>query len=252
MTQAQSEAHLCGMVPENNDPLFFAQHLSAYAFAKPLAAGGRVLEVGFGDGYGSHYLAQGAAEVSGVDVAPGNIERASAKYSRPNLRFQHMDGTRLQFPDEMFDLVCSFQVIEHIPEPQLPSHLSEISRVLKPTGVYCVSTLNLAHAMKPGKPYHKLCYHEKEFSALELSAFLAQVFPDVRLYGLHLTWWHRLYRRMKKWGMERWGPASMNPIGRFYARASVHDFIVRPDVSRAALDLIGVCRKVPAESRLAC
>jgi SAM-dependent methyltransferase len=243
MTRAQADAQVCGLVPEAHDPKFVSQHWSAYAFARPLVAGKRVLEVGFGEGYGANFLAAAAAEVIGVDIAPGNIDRAAAKYPRANLRFQRIADQHLPFPNAAFDVVCSFQVIEHIPEPNLPQYLAEIARVLAPTGVFAVSTLNLAHAMKPGQPYQKLIYHEKEFTAPELEALLKRVFPSVELYGLHLTWKHRCYQRLKKWGLNRVGPPALNPIARFYQHVAPNDFTVTRDVSRAALDLFALCRK---------
>ena len=248
MTQAQAQAHTCGLIPEEHDPRFVAQHLSAYALTRPYAAGKRVLEVGFGEGYGSSYLAEVAGEVVGIELAPGNIPRAQAKYPRPNLRFEQMDATHPAFPDGSFDVACSFQVIEHIPEGQLLAYASEIFRVLTPSGLCVISTLNLAHNMKPGKSYQKLIYHEKEFTAPELQALLARVFPVVELYGLHLTWRHRFFQRLKKWGLDRLGPAASNPVAQFFARASVRDFRVLRDVSPAALDLYALCRKQPAST----
>lgn len=242
MTQAQADAHCCGVLPEAHDPLFVAQHLSAYAFVRPSAAGKRVLEVGFGSGYGADYLAEVAREVIGIDAAPGNIPRASARYPRANLRFSQMDATRLDFPDGSFDLVCSFQVIEHIPEPRLVAYLSEMGRVLRRDGLCCLSTLNLAHNMKPGRPYEKLIYHEKEFTAPELTALLRRVFPVVEMRGLHLTRRHQVCRRMKKWGLEQLGPSALNPVAQFYRRGSVRDFRVTRNVSPAALDLLALCR----------
>ncbi len=246
MTRAQAEAHICGLDPEEHDPRFVAQHLSAYAFVKAYAVGKRVLEVGFGNGYGANYLAEVAPEVVGIDLAPGNIPRAAAEYQRPNLHFQHMDATYLEFPNDSFDVICSFQVIEHIPESLLSRYLSELSRVLRPEGVCCLSTLNLAHNMKPGRPYEKLIYHEKEFTAPELRETLQQAFPAVELYGLHLTWRHRFYQRLKRWGLERIGPAQLNLVARFYQQASPSDFTVSHNLSSAALDLIALCRKRPA------
>jgi len=242
MTQAQAEAHLCGVIPEETDARFLSQHLAAYAFTRQFARGKRVLEIGFGEGYGANYLAEVAQDVTGIDAAPGNIPRAHAKYPRNNLHFLHMEGSGLTFPDASFDLVGSFQVIEHIPEPQLVSFLTEIRRVLNPAGLCCISTLNLEHNMKPGKPYNKLCYHEKEFTGPELRALLERIFPHVELHGLYLSRPHRFYQRLKRWGLMNVGPSHVNPIARFYERMSVDDYRTRPGVSRAALDLIAVCR----------
>ena len=243
MTQAQADAFICGGVPEETDARFFAQHLSAYTFTRQFVHGKRVLEIGFGDGFGLNYLADAAQEATGIDLAPGNIPRAQAKYPRANLRFLHMEGTKLDFADGAFDVVGSFQVIEHIPEPQLANYLTEIRRVLAPDGLCCLSTLNLEHNMKPGRPYTKLCYHEKEFTGPELKQMLERFFPQVELCGLYLTPRHRFYQRLKRWGLNRIGPAHLNPVARFYERMTVEAFQTKRGVSREALDLIAVCRK---------
>ena len=234
MTQAQTDAELCGLIPEENDPGFVAQHLSAYAFIRPQLAGKRGLEVGFGDGYGSAYLAEWAAEVVGVDIITGNAPRAQAKYPKSNLIFRHFDGTCLPFPDETFDAAVSCQVIEHVPEPQLPAWLFEIRRVLKPGGQLFVSTLNLDHAMKPGKPYQKLIYHEKEFTAPELEGLLKQVFPVVTLYGLHPSLKQRFFRRLKRWGFL---------VRSYFSRMTVRDFVVRQSDLCRSMDLFALCIK---------
>ncbi len=243
MTQAQTEAYQGGISPEDTDARFLAQHLAAYTFTRQFAQGKRVLEIGFGDGYGSNYLAEVAQEVTGIDMAPGNIPRAQEKYPRPNLHFVHMEGSQLSFPDGAFDVVGTFQVIEHVPEPDLMRFLTEIRRVLSPDGIACISTLNLEHNMKPGKAYEKMCMHEKEFTGPELQALLERAFPAVELHGLYLTTTHRLHQRLKKWGLNRLGPSRQNPVVRFYNRMTVDAFTTRPGITRDALDLIAVCRK---------
>ncbi len=241
MTQAQTDAERCGLIPEENPASFVAQHMSAYAFMRPRAAGEKMLEVGFGDGYGAAYLAEGAKEVVGVDIVQGNIPRAAAKYQRPNLTFRHFDGLHIPFPDGSFGAAGSFQVIEHIPEPQIVPWLIEIKRVLKPGGRFYVSTLNLEHAQKPGRPYEKLIYHEKEFTASELEAVLSRVFGKVSLYGLHPTLTHRFFLRLKKWGLRESLPKPINPVDRYFNRMTVRDFVVNPSCNRRSVDLIAVC-----------
>ena len=241
MTQAQAEAERCGLIPEEVLAEFYAQHLSAYAFTAPRVAGRRMLEVGFGDGYGSAYLAKRAADVQAVDVVEGNIPLARKKYPLPNLAFHHFDGLHLPFPEGAFDAAGSFQVIEHVPENHLVPWLTEIRRVLRPGGTFYVSTLNLEHARKPGKPYEKLIYHEKEFTAPELQALLGELFPRVRMFGLHPSLKHRLFKRLKKWGFRKWLPGSLNVVDRFYERMTTADFVVRGAGVSRSLDLIAVC-----------
>ncbi len=246
MTQAQEEAQLCGLVPEENDARFFSQHLAAYAFTRQFVHGKRVLEIGFGQGYGSNYLAETAKEVVGIDSASGNISRAQLRYLRHNLRFLHMNGQKLDFPDESFDVIGSFQVIEHIPEPELPNYLTQIRRVLRSDGVCVISTLNLEHNQKPGQAYQKLCFHEKEFTGPQLQELLGRFFPSVKMHGLYLSFPHRICQRLKKWGLMKWGPRRLNPIARFYDHMGVEAFQTQERISSEALDLFALCRKHPA------
>ncbi len=238
MTQSQLDAERCGLIPEDNPPEFFAKHLSAYHALKKDAGGKVVLEVGFGDGYGMNYLSDTASQITGVDIAPNNIPLARAKYGKENLKFLHFDGYRFPFPDRSFDIVCSFQVIEHIPEGRLIEWLSEIKRVLKEEGSFYVSTLNLETAQKPGGAYHKNQDHEKEFNALELEGLLEKVFGRVRMHGLHYSPGHRFFRRLKKWGLLRW-----NVVSGHFQQVGVKDFIICPDNLRKSIDLFAVCRK---------
>ena len=242
MTQAQDETYLCGLIPEHNDAKFVSQHLSAYAYLRRWAAGKRVMEIGFGEGYGANYLAEVASEVIAFDVTPGNIPRAKEKYTKPNLQFRLSDGVCYDVPDASIDLLGSFQVIEHIPERHIPTYLKELRRVLKPDGFACITTLNLDNAMKPGEPYEKLRFHEKEFTGPELEQLLKQHFPAVEMNGLYLSPKHHLFQRLKKWGLLRWGPPSLNPVARFYENVTVDHFTVRRGVKPYALDLIAVCR----------
>jgi len=243
MTQAQEDAERCGLIPEENAADFVAKHLSAYAFMRPRVAGKKVLEVGFGDGYGAVYLAEAAREIVGIDIVAGNVPHAQEKYRMPNLTFRHFDGLHIPFPDETFDAAGAFQVIEHIPEPQIVPWLTEIKRVLKQGGTLYVSTLNLEHAQKPGQPYEKLTYHEKEFTAPELERDLRKVFEKVSLYGLHPTWKHRFFMRLKKWGFRKHLPKPINVVDHYYNSMTVRDFVVRQDGVRRSVDLIAVCEK---------
>ena len=244
MTLWQDHAHLCETDPEATDPIFLAQHMSPYYFVQPRVAGVRVLEVGFGAGFGTAVLADTAARVVGIDLAPGNIIRAQARYPRPNLAFQQMRGERLEFPDGAFDAVVSCQVIEHVAEAQLPQFLAEIGRVLTAQGAAYISTLNLDASRKPGQPYEKNIYHEKEFTAPELEELLRGHFASVELWGVQPSLEHRLWRRLKRWGLMRWGPPAWNPIARFYQDPGRQAYQVRRDGVRRATDVLAICRKV--------
>ncbi len=118
-------------------------------------------------------------------------------------------------------------------------------------GVCVISTLNLEHNRKNAK-YQKASFHEKEFIASELRALLAQVFPDVKLYGLYPRMRYRAFRRMKRWGLQRWG-AKRNPVQRFFdSQLSTRDFVLRPSVTPAAVDLMRYAASNDAAVRSDC
>lgn len=231
------------IIPGDVPPKFFAQHLKAYEFVSGLVKGKKVLEIGCGDGYGSYYLAEHAQSVIGVDYDIDTITHAHTKYVRPNLAFMREDATRLKFENKLFNVVCSFQVIEHIPEDLLASYLSEIRRVLKDGGLFCLSTLNLEHVMKSAAKYKKNPAHCREFRLEELRSMLSSVFSSVKIYGLQLTRRHNFYLMLKKTGLLNSVPDSVNPVKRFYRGVSADDFkIVSAHLTRA-IDFYCICGK---------
>lgn len=224
---------------ERYDTAILMSHLCAYRLTGSVSRDRRVLEIGSGRGYGAYYLAHLAREVVGMDLDAVAIERSARLFQRPNLAYRAGSATPLAFPDGAFDVLGTFQVIEHIPEPQLPQFVSEMARALSPDGVAVISTLNLDHNRKNDR-YQKFYQHEKEFTAPELAALLRGAFAHVTIYGLYPNRRYRLYRRLKKWGLRRW-----DPVRRFYEQLSTDEFCLQPTVTRQAIDLIAVCRRSP-------
>lgn len=177
----------------------FLIHKKAYEEAAELAKGMRVLDLGCNTGYGTHIIAQSARSVIGVDVSPRAITEAKRLY--PGLDLQLVDGRSLPFPDRSFDMVVSFQVIEHIAEPD--RYLHEIKRVLVSGGVLLLTTpnaaLRLPDDMRPWNPFHM-----REYRAGELQELLQRHFPTAQIMGLfaeeplHSIEVDRIRRRIKK------------------------------------------------------
>ena len=227
---------------EHYDRQLLMSHLCAYRLAATLGRGRRLLEVGCGSGYGAYYLSHAAAQVTAVDLDSKAISQAQQLFRRPNLEYRVMDARNLALSEGAFDVIGTFQVIEHIPEPDLLGFVRGLARLLTPEGVLVVSTLNLEHNRKPGRPYQKASFHEKEFTAGEFRALLADVFPVVEVRGLYPGARYRLMRRLKKWGVHRLGPATANPARRFYdVELNTDDHQLRPHCSPQAIDLIGLC-----------
>jgi SAM-dependent methyltransferase len=103
-----------------------------------LTPGARLLEIGSGRGTLLHALRSKGLQIVGVETSQERIDEALARY--PGLPIQLTKGTALPFGNESFDLVVSFDVLEHIPDTD--AHLREVRRVLAPGGWYLLQTPN--------------------------------------------------------------------------------------------------------------
>jgi SAM-dependent methyltransferase len=168
------------VMPGQVDPDLWNEHYARYAFAARLCRGRRVLDLGCGDGYGTTELALSAASVVGIDVAAEVVAGAEKLYSRPNVRFVPASAARLPLPDESFDLVVAFEVIEHLAEWR--ELIQEARRVLAPNGQFIVSTPNKAFYSASRGAAGPNPFHVHEFEFDEFHEELARVFPHVALF----------------------------------------------------------------------
>jgi len=168
-----------GGVPERFAPeemrgqLLEAEHLSRYLWSAGLAKGKRVLDAGCGTAYGTALLAEaGATSVLGVDLASSVLD--SVRDGMPEtVELRVADLTNLELPEDSFDLVVCFEVIEHFKEPLVV--LDHLARVLTKDGLIVVSSPNRG-IYPPGNPHH---FHE--FTSSELRAAMEERFANVHL-----------------------------------------------------------------------
>jgi len=162
--------------------LMYLRHIFAYNYAiNQISKNDLVLEVGSGEGYGTNILSTKAKSIIGLDVDPEAIKHAKNKYKSKKCEFIHYSGDKLPFPDNKFDKVISFQVIEHVVDDE--KYLKEIYRVLKTNGDFIVSTPNRNHRLKPNqKPWNR--FHLKEYSPESLSELLSKKFKGVKIWGI--------------------------------------------------------------------
>jgi SAM-dependent methyltransferase len=104
--------------------------------------GKRVLEVGAGIGTDARNIIGRGAVYTGINVDRGSTEatlQALRVFSLPGTALER-SATSLDFPDDTFDVVYSFGVLQHIPEVR--KAVAEIHRVLKPGGELLVMVYN--------------------------------------------------------------------------------------------------------------
>jgi SAM-dependent methyltransferase len=112
-------------------------------FQRWIRPGAAVLDLGVGGGRTAGPLSKTADRYVGIDYSQGMVEASRARY--PKLEFRLGDATDLsQFEDRLFDaVVFSFNGIDYIRADEGRAKcLREVARVLKPSGVFVVSSHN--------------------------------------------------------------------------------------------------------------
>ena len=164
------------------------EHMQRYKSVLRLVEGKKVLDAACGAGYGSALMSSVAKEVTGIDISSEAISYDNERYGHiSNLKYIEASIAELPFEDNSFDVIISFETIEHVNEDLQIKFLKEIKRCLNADGVLVMSS--------PDKrTYSDLLnfdneYHVKEFYFDEFKKFLNGAFNNVEFYyqGMHKT-----------------------------------------------------------------
>jgi ubiquinone/menaquinone biosynthesis C-methylase UbiE len=160
----------------------------------------RVLDIGCGTGGCARYIAQqfAPAEVVGVDVEPGVVERATQLAAEAGLadvtRFVSIEPGPLPFADGSFDVVFSKDSIVHIADKHALA--AEVHRVLRPGGVFAASDWMAGSDAPMSEALHR--YVELEGLGFGLAS------PDVYFAALRAAGFRDVaYRDRTAWLCER-------------------------------------------------
>jgi len=146
----------------------------AYVVAQDYVEGD-VLEVGCGEGRGIDLLTRKSHSFTAVDKIKPVIDRLQNKH--PSARLIAMNIPPLTgLADNAYDLVVSFQVIEHIRNDAL--FLREIHRVLKPGGTALLTTPNRKLSLSRNP------WHIREYLPEELQKLAAKFFTQSEVKGI--------------------------------------------------------------------
>ena len=174
------------MLPERvtglTEELMLLRHLFAYEQVKEkLDKNSVILDLGCGVGYGTYLLSQVAKNIIGIDISEEAINYANENYGALNCQFMVYDGMQTNYYDESFDVIVSFQVIEHVVNDI--QFISEAYRLLKPGGTFFLTTPNKIFRLFPlQKPWNR--FHIREYYPYELSELLSKSFNNVEILGI--------------------------------------------------------------------
>ena len=225
--------------------LLYLRHVFVYEIlGSRLKETDSVLEIGFGEGYGSRMISQFAKSVIGLDVNEDAVNFAQEKYGTPNCSFQQYDGKELPFDEGSFDSVVSYQVIEHIEDDR--NYLQEINRVLKRDGVFYLTTPNRLHRLEPGQePWNP--FHVREYSPEQLQRLLESIFTKVDIKGVNAEEEARqieIDRVKRGLTLKKLMPNSLKRLvyGDFMSKYSTDSFFLDEEAA-LGLDLFAICSK---------
>jgi SAM-dependent methyltransferase len=224
-------------VPAEN--YWYRRHLAVYEWIAERVAGLRVADLACGEGYGADVLAGQGTEVVGIDANPEAHEHASARYRRPNLRFERGLVEEVAGP---FDAIVFLQTIEHLADPALT-----LGRIAAAAPVAYISTPNRLTLAPPGAPKSDNPWHVREYAASEYRELLEPHFRAVELLGLHHAGKLRVHELALRIGWDRFHPAlrlTKSFYGRFIPAISSSDFALKPADEAPldrALDFLAVC-----------
>ncbi len=218
-------------MPQVNAPEISLEHWHRYLWATQFTAEKTVLDIACGEGYGSNFLAGAAARVVGIDADPEAVRYASQTYARPNLSFQC--GAAQAIPiagEQVFDVIVSFETIEHLTRAHQTAFLAEIARLLKKDGVALLSTPD--KLVYSDRPNYRNRFHLDEFYQDDYTDFLEQSFANVELFG------QKIYAASHLWPLDH----KRRYLREFQLDFAAERFVPSNDDRKETMYLVAVCR----------
>lgn len=150
------------------------------------------LDIGCGDGVMLYKMRQSGARAIGVEPERSGLLLAVEELARRGERSTPLleaSGYQLPFRADSFDFVTALEIVEHLHYPE--ELMVEISRVLRPGGVFVCTTPNRAKGQLPDVVRDS--FHVHEFIPSELVEMLSVQFNKVAVWGMWPEWLDQLY-----------------------------------------------------------
>ncbi|MFH1744598.1 MAG: class I SAM-dependent methyltransferase [bacterium] len=149
---------------KTKENIIYDEHLVRYIFASKFVKDKIVLDVACGSGYGAQILANaGAKEITAIDASEEALVQARKNNSKENIKYIFGKAEDVKENDQTFNLIASFETIEHLKPEDHDKFLSELARVLKSDGRLIISTPNKKVFLQKN-PYHLKEYLKDEFT----------------------------------------------------------------------------------------
>jgi len=141
-------------------------------FDRELKRGQKVLDVGCGQGLMlSRLKTTYGINGVGIDVSKKSISYAKKNYLNKDLEYKVADATKIPYKDKSFDVVVSFDALEHIDDQK--KTVTEMVRVLKPGGKLIIYTMSKDYEFTLDWVWEKM-----GFDIMRRAAHIKELFVD--------------------------------------------------------------------------
>lgn len=174
-----------------------------------LVPGGKLLDIGCGEGRHAFAAARLGFKVTAIDYEPLALQRArqfAKSKSIEGIVFRRADIFRMPFPDAHFDVVLDYGCLHHQRKSDWTVYKRSILRVLKLEGYYILSVFSPKFRMFRGsrRRWHIACgAYRRCFTRKEIAELFGGEFEIVNMTeerGKDGGFWHVLMKRRAESG----------------------------------------------------
>ena len=154
----------------------FSHHFERYRFAfNNIDFKVDVLDGACGSGYGAYALSlhDNCKSITGIDISSDAITQAKSLFNSKKLNYFVDNLVSTNFKDQSFDLITSFETIEHLKNIQ--DAFKEFKRIIKPNGKIILSVPDIDTNKNAG---YENKYHFNELSLKDFKKILNSNFTN--------------------------------------------------------------------------
>ncbi len=172
----------------------YEEHIKRYLFALNFVKEKFIgLDIACGSGYGTDLLIRkGAEKFYGLDISPEAIKYAKEHFRCDGLEYIQSDALQIKFGPNYFDLIVSFESIEHLKRESGEKFVKILHNLLKKEGILILSCPN--RDTYP-ENYDKNPFHLYEYSFAEILGLLKKYFPNIIIYCQEIRYFNKFYKK---------------------------------------------------------
>lgn len=182
-----------------------------------------IIDLGCGQGTLIHFLRQaGFGNVAGIDASAEQVA-AAWRLGIEDVRQGDVMASLRALPDQSYDVVIAFDLIEHFSKDELIPFVDEVWRVLKPGGRWIIHAPNgespFVGAIRYGDITHEQAFSRKSLTQLLLSSGFSRLechesgpVPHGVKSALRWSLWMAIRLLLRLWSAAETGDTGRNAI----------------------------------------